>query len=333
MSLRIVKCGAFDIIQDLGRYGFQYLGINPGGAMDAIAAQVTNLLVGNDVNEAVIELHFPASSFLLEQDAVIALSGADFCAVCNDYSLPLNTPVIIKKYSLLQFTKNNSGARCYLAVKSGFDLPEWLNSYSTHLKAKTGGFHGRCLKKDDKVPVRENYDYAGVLKDKDCLVLTWKADIASLYSNQKTIRICSGAAYNSLTDSSKKHFATSSFTITNQSDRMGYRLKGESLELLQRVDLISSAVTKGTIQLLPNGQMIILMADHQTTGGYPAIAHVISADIPSLAQRQPNETIQFQFIDHSEAEELLWQQHQYLQVLQNACTLQLTKFLEEHHVH
>jgi antagonist of KipI len=164
-------------------------------------------------------------------------------------------------------------------------------------------------------------------------VLAWKADIASLYSNQKTIRICSGEAYNSLADSSKKHFATSSFTITNQSDRKGYRLKGESLELLQRVDLISSAVTKGTIQLLPNGQMIILMADHQTTGGYLVIAHVISADIPSLAQRQPNETIQFQFIDHSEAEEILWQQHQYLQVLQNACTLQLTKFLEEHHVH
>jgi antagonist of KipI len=330
MSLRVVKSGAFDIVQDLGRYGFQYLGINPGGAMDTIAAQVSNMLVGNDINDAIIELHFPASSFLFEQDAVIALSGADFGAVCNTYSLPLNTPVVIKKYSLLQFTKYNSGARCYLAVESGFDLPKWLNSYSTHLKVKTGGFNGRCLNKDDELPIKKNHDYTGVLKEKDCLALPWKADIASLYSTQKTLRVCSGPEYNSLTDSSKKEFIFSSFTITNQSDRMGYRMQGESLQLHHRVELISSAVSKGTIQLLPNGQLIILMADHQTTGGYPGIAHVISADIPSLAQRQSNETIQFKIIDHSEAEELLWQQHQYFQVLQNACTLQLTKFFGEY---
>ena len=330
MSLRVIKSGAFDLIQDLGRYGFQYLGINPGGAMDIVAAQVANMLVGNEVNDAIIELHFPSSSFLFEQDAVIALSGGDFGAVCNNYSLPLNTPAVVRKYSLLQFTKHTSGARCYLAVKSGFDIPKWLSSYSTHLKAKAGGFHGRCLSKDDELPIRKNDDFTGQLKGKDCLVLPWKADIASLYSAQKTIRICSGAQYDSLTDSSKKQLFSSAFMITNQSDRMGYRMEGESLELLHRVELVSSAVTSGTIQLLPNGQMIILMADHQTTGGYPAIAHVINADFPLLAQRLPNEMIEFQLIDHSEAEELLWQQHHHLHVLQNACTFQLTKFFEKH---
>src|SRR5215831_6124745 len=123
MSLKVIKHGTLDTIQDLGRYGFQFMGINPGGVMDVVAAQAANMLVGNSVAEAVIELHFPAAAILFEHDALIALSGGDFEAVLNDCFIPLNTPVIVTKYSVLQFTKYNRGARCYLAVHGGFNLP------------------------------------------------------------------------------------------------------------------------------------------------------------------------------------------------------------------
>jgi antagonist of KipI len=328
VNLRVIKSGAFDTIQDSGRYGFQYLGINPGGAMDLLAMQVANMLVGNDINDGVIELHYPASSFLFQQDGIIALSGADFSATLNDLPLPVNTPVVVSQYSFLQFTKYNSGARCYLAIHGGFDIPQWLNSYSTNVKAKAGGYHGRCLKKDDELPVRKSEAYIEILRTKDCITLLWKADISQLYATQNAIRICTGGEYDHLTDSSKGQLTASRFIITDQSDRMGYRMRGESLRLQQHPGLISSAVTEGTIQVMPDGQLIILMADHQTTGGYPRVGYVISADMPTLAQLRPNTPVQFQVIDHSEAEELCWRQYQYLQVLENACKLRLKEFLE-----
>jgi len=345
LSLRILKPGLSDSIQDLGRYGFQYLGINPGGAMDPVAAQVANMLAGNDVREATIEMHFPASSFLFKEDAIIALCGADFNATLNDQEILVNTPVLVKKFSVLQFTKHHHGARCYLAVHGGFDIPKWLNSYSTNLKAKAGGFQGRCLVKDDELLFRINqthnaeqgsdnspYDSALLseagsllLSGKDHRVLSWKADTSSVYASPDIIRICEGAEFKHLTDASKELLSSSSFTITRQSDRMGYRMNGELLHTQNVLQLISSAVTRGTIQLFPDGQIIILMADHQTTGGYPRIAHAVSADIPKLAQQLPGATIQFQLIQYSEAEELLLKQHQYLKALHTACTLHLTE--------
>src|SRR5213075_1309485 len=126
MSLRIIKAGILDTVQDPGRNGFQHLGINPGGAMDAFAVQVVNMLVGNSIHEAVIELHFPTSTFLFEQEAMIAIGGADFFASINREPIPLWQPVIATKNSILQFQKWKQGARCYLAVKEKLDIPTWL---------------------------------------------------------------------------------------------------------------------------------------------------------------------------------------------------------------
>lgn len=318
MNVRVLKAGAFDSIQDLGRHGFQFLGINPGGSMDKVATSVANILAGNDMQEAVIEMHFPAPALLIEQDVVIALSGADFGATLNDQPVPLNVPVVVKNYSFLQFTRYRHGARCYLAVHGGFDIPKWLNSYATNFKAGAGGYHGSCLKKDAELPIKKAQDYSLLLKDRNSIFLPWKADVASLYAADSTIRICNGAAYDQLTRLSKHRLTASSYIISDQSDRMGYRLIGAALERLQADELISTAVTAGTIQLLPNGQLIVLMSDHQTTGGYPVIAHVISADIPSLAQLPSNKMLRFQLTDHDIAEDLLFQQDHYLQVLENA---------------
>ena len=127
MSIRIIKQGILDTIQDDGRYGYQHLGINPGGAMDTIAASVANMLVGNTIKEAVIELHFPAATFSFEKPCLIALSGADFSATINNEIIPLNTAIIIAGSTELSFKQYKKGARCYLAVQGGWDAVNWLN--------------------------------------------------------------------------------------------------------------------------------------------------------------------------------------------------------------
>ncbi len=333
MSIKIIKQGVADSIQDAGRFGYQHLGINPNGVMDIVAAQTANMLVGNNLNDAVIELHFPASVFLFEQQTIIALSGADFSAMINDIFIPINTPIVVNKNCVLQFTKIKESARCYLAIKSGLHIPEWLNSYSTNTKANVGGHLGRCLQKNDILNFNVHFNYSLLLKNNDCIILNWKADVNNLYQNNRIIHITKGNEYDWLNESSKKIFASSSFIITTRSDRMGYRMKGESLQTENNQQLISTGITKGTIQLLPDGQLIILMADHQTTGGYPRVAHVISADISSLAQYSFNTAVQFKFIEQQEAEDIFFKQYQYLQQLQNACIFRLQEYLSRHGIH
>jgi antagonist of KipI len=209
-------------------------------------------------------------------------------------------------------------------------MPLWLNSYSTHLKAQAGGYKGRILHKDDLLITKNSSAYRSVLKNNMHNVLHWKADVAEFCHQPNIIRICAGKEYEKLTDESKGLLTTADFLITPHSDRMGYRLVSVILQRNQSTEIISSAVTRGAIQLFPNGQLVILMADHQTAGGYPVIAHVISADMPKLAQLNSNQTIQFQMIEAKAAEDLLWQQSQHLHQLQNACNLRLEEYFLHH---
>jgi antagonist of KipI len=330
MSIKIIKQGIADSIQDLGRFGYQHLGINPTGAMDVYAAQIANMIVGNDLNEAVIELHFPAAVFLFQQQSLIALSGADFCAMINDIEVPINTPIIIEKNCILQFKKIKQGARCYLAIKEGLNVPLRLKSYSTNIKANAGGHFGRYLQKNDSIAFNTQKKYCKLLNKKDAEILHWKVDVKELYTEENTIRIIKGEEYHWLQTESKELIESSSFIISSQSDRMGFRMKGEQLKVNNKEQLLSTAVTKGTVQLLPNGQLIVLMADHQTTGGYPRIAHIISADISTLSQLSFHSSIQFELIELEEAENILYKHHQYLQLLQNACNFRLQEYFQQH---
>lgn len=327
MSLKIFKAGILDTIQDWGRYGHQHLGINPGGAMDKFSAQIANMLVGNDVKEAVIESHFPASVFIFQQPALIALSGADFCASINGEKIPCLHPVLVNKNTVLQFHKTATGARAFIAVQGGFNVPLWLGSSSTNLKAEVGGFKGRALRKDDEIGFKQDNILVSHLKTKEFLVLPWKAD--DKWENNRTneILILPGNECCRFTDKSKEKIFGQPFTITNQSDRMGFRLKSEPLVTTNAEEVISSAVSFGTIQLLPDGQLIILMADHQTTGGYPRVAHVISAHHSRLAQMKAGEMIRFRLASQQIAEELYIKQQQHLLQLQNACTFRLQEYL------
>ncbi|MBX2968569.1 MAG: biotin-dependent carboxyltransferase family protein [Cyclobacteriaceae bacterium] len=322
MSIEVIKAGMGDSVQDQGRFGVQHLGINPNGVMDQNAMMIANALVGNELKDAVLEMSFPAPTFCFTRPALIALSGADFTAKLNGKSIPLNQPVRVASGSELKFTKVVDGVWCYLAVRGGFEIHDWLGSKSTNTKANVGGLDGRFLKKGDRLDLKVSMEVA------ETKVFPWRANVSEFYtprssSTQTMIRCIQGNEFDWLTKKSKQDFLKKEFTISRQSDRMGYRLAGTSLKQSQKQELLSTAVSFGTIQVLPNGEPIALMADHQTTGGYPRIAHVIGADRSRLVQGRPNERISFSFVSIQEAEDLLMIQERSLRQLQKACKFKL----------
>lgn len=323
MSLRIIKAGILDTIQDAGRFGFQHLGINPSGAMDKYSMQVANLLVGNDPCEAVIEMHFPASVFLFTEPALIAIGGADFSASINGEPVPLLHPLLTCKNDILHFHKPVKGARAYLSIAGGLGIEKWLNSFSTNLKAGAGGHLGRNLQKEDEIKFRQ--PRTEQVTD-NFTVLPWQADTNWVDETPNDIYVLQGNEWNRLTTDSKENFTMGAFMITQQSDRMGYRLNSIQLPSMTKEELVSSAVSFGTVQLLPDGKLIVLMADHQTTGGYPRIAHVITAHHSKLAQMKAGEKIHFQVVDQKTAEDLLIKQNKQLIQLRFACKNKLEDY-------
>ena len=330
MSLRIIKAGVLDTIQDMGRYGLQYLGINPTGAMDRFSMQVANALVGNNAHDPVIEMHFPAPVFIFQQPALIALSGGNFSASINGENIPIHHPVIVTKNCVLQFHGPLHGVRAYMAIRGGFKTEKWLNSNSTHIKAKVGGYKGRALQKDDEIYFDQTISISFLQKEKEFIVFPWQADVNwhdPSYPDE--IFVLKGNEWNWLSDRSQKDFLSQMFKINPNSDRMGYRLNSGGLQTTVKEEVVSSAVDFGTIQLLPGKQIIILMADHQTTGGYPRVAHIISAHHSKIAQMKAGDEIYFRLTDQQSAENLLIEQHQHLLHLQNACKFKLEEFLNK----
>ncbi len=321
MSLRITRTGILDTVQDTGRFGFQHLGINPGGAMDRFSAQLANALLGKELHDAVMEIHFPAAEILFESPTVITICGADFSPAINNQPVPLHHPIAVNTNAVLQFRHVEQGARCYISVLHGLDVELWLGSYSTNLKAETGGWKGRILKRYDQLPFKKNYDVSALLGDKEVHVLPWKAN--DTVDTRNEIECILGSEWSWLTREAQQAFQNNWFLVSSNADRMGYRMSGAALEVNRADQLVSSAAGFGTIQLLPDGQMIILMADHGTTGGYPRIAHIISAHLPLLAQKKPNNSIRFKITPLEAAEKKLVVQKKYLQQLQIACKFKM----------
>ncbi len=323
MSLQIIKSGLLDTLQDRGRYSYQHWGINPGGVMDAVSATIANALTGNDKNTAVIELHFPASSFLFCKPALIAIAGADFSAAINGKAIPLLQPILINQNSTLQFQMVRKGARAYLSVYQGFQVAPWLGSCSTNLKIPGLHFLGRALQKGDELFFNNRIDFSPLLKEKSSIILPWRAGHYWNVSNTDTMYVLPGNEWEMLDAASQTQFTGQSYMITHHSDRMGYALQSGELFLTVKDELISTAVSFGTLQLLPNGQLMLLAADHQTTGGYPRIAHVIRAHHHKLAQAKAGDVLKFCFTDQQTAEQLFVTQQQQLLQLQQACVFRL----------
>ncbi len=326
MSLRIIKPGVFDTIQDGGRWGYQHLGINVNGPMDRFSAQLGNALLGKDLRSPVIEMHFPSAQIEFTSPTIICLTGADFAPTVDGIEIPMHHPIMVGPNAFLKCNKMVTGARCYVAVWHDMQLEPWLNSYSTNLRAAVGGIGGRMLGKDDIIPlVKKQESLAAFLKTKDCMVLPWKSQ--EIVSNRNNIQFIIGSEWQWMPAETRETFLTSWFQVTIDADRMGYKLAGPKLEGINGPELVSAPVSFGTVQWLPDGQLIILMADHQTSGGYPRVAQVISAHLPILAQKKANDVIQFELTDLTIAETKKIRQQKYLQQLQLASKLRIEEYL------
>jgi len=292
--------------------------------MDSYALQVANALTGNDPHEAVIELHFPAAVFRFDEPALIALSGADFDAAVDDIQMPVNKSLLVPRGAILSFNKKVSGERCYLSVRGGFSLTPWLGSYSTNLAASAGGLNGKKLTNGDILHFRKKMSNPeGILK-----IFHWRADTTTAYMDAHYLYFIKGPEWDWLDEASQYKFLQEPFTVTSKSDRMAIWLQGEKLSCVNHDELVSSAVTMGTMQLLPTGELLVLMADHQTTGGYPRIGNVITSHLPKLAQASPCDYIHMLQVEQQTAEELLFSQYEELKILHLGCQFKLEKVLK-----
>lgn len=329
MSITIIKPGLFDTIQDLGRNGFACRGVNPGGVMDRFAARLANALAGNPEGEAVLEIHFPGPQILFEKDALISLTGACFQPTINDEPIAGWQPLFVKKNTVLQFTGKAWGSRVYLSVRGGFCASKWLDSASTHIKAGLGGYNGRKLERGDRLLFQQpvcNID-RHIKPEANHRALPWRPCTEKTYGNLHDIFFTQGSEWNQLPGHSKEAVQSQPFYLSSMSDRMGYRLRGIPLEAGCEEELVSSAVHYGTMQLLPGGELIVLMADHQTTGGYPKIGHVISAHLPKLAQLSTGDPVRFYPASIEEAETFLFSQEKDISIMQRACMDHLNQIL------
>jgi antagonist of KipI len=308
MTVTVLHAGLLTTIQDLGRYGAQKYGVIVSGAMDSYSLRIANILVGNDEGEGAIEVTLFGTSLQFEKDQLIAITGADLAANLDGEKAPMWRPVLVRKGSILTFKSGKKGARAYIAFAGGIAIPRAMGSKSTYLRAGIGGFQGRALQKGDTFDCGEmnaiGQSFFHQLKAMD-EHFTWSVNYKALINFQQTqtIRVLEGTEFNRFDEISKQSLFEKTYIVTTQADRMGYRLEGTApLSLTEQFELLSEGVTYGTIQVPSNGQPIILMVDRQTTGGYPKIGQVISADLPSLAQLQPMATIQFKKVTLEEAQ-------------------------------
>ena len=308
MALIIRKSGILTTVQDLGRTGARRFGINPSGVMDTAAARIANTLLGNDEGAAVLETHFPAVELEFDGNTAFAISGADLGAKLAGEPIQNWTAAEATKGDVLSFSKRHSGSRAYIAVRDGISAEEWLGSRSTNL-----AIGASRLAAGNRIECASG---------KPTARLSAGMSLLPRYSRFPTVRVIAGPEFEFLTATSERSFLSGGFTLTNDCDRMGYRLSGKPLHMLHSREMVSAGVSFGTIQLLPDGQLIVLMADHQTSGGYPRIGNVISVDLPLLAQLGPHDGVSFQLVSIGDAEELAMRFERELNYLRVGCKLQ-----------
>ena len=311
MSIRVLRPGLLTTLQDHGRHGLQHVGLCPGGAMDPMALSLANALVGNPRDEAALEITVIGPELAFEEDTLVAVCGAEFKG-----SFPHNRPVLAPAGSRYNVGRAVRGARAYLAVAGGFDVEPVLGSRSTYLPGAFGGFQGRSLRHGDVLPLRDpaaSARFSKLKKTKDGSV-KWSAPPLTLPDREPIlIHVVDGQHHASFDGSAQRVFLDAVWRIAPESNRMGFRLAGPALVRAQADEILSGPTALGSVQVPANGAPIALMADHQTTGGYPRIAEIVSADVPRLAQLAPGGTVHFARCDLGIAAELRHHMNERLQ--------------------
>jgi antagonist of KipI len=296
--------GLFTTVQDLGREGFGPMGVSASGAADPISLRIGNRLVGNPDGAAALEMTLVGSSFTFERTAVIAVAGSNFGPSLDNVPLPMWTSIEIQKGQTVTLGPSRSGARAYLCIQGGIAVEPFLGSASTHVLSGLGGFEGRALRRGDRLDLGAATPFSRKRS------LSPKA--LERFQPRKAVRVTDGPQSDWFANSSWKVFCESTFRVAEQSNRMGIRLEGPAIPLDASREMITEGVSLGAIQVPPSGQPIILFVEQQTTGGYPKIANVISADLHSLGQLRPRDEVRFERIGMSEARSLLFQQEALL---------------------
>lgn len=315
--IRVEQCGFLTTLQDAGRKGYLQYGVPQTGVMDNYSMQLANLLIGNEATTPVLELTQSPHRFRLIKDSLVAFTGGGLQPIADGNELPLFEGLLIKEGTTIELKKQIPGFRLYMAVGGGFEAEHFLGSCSTDVTVAAGGIAGRSLKKEDLLWQQQALNAAQnqlqtVLK----IRVRLQMNIDTGYVTARKIRVIKGVEWHYLTEDARQMIWEQPFTISSQSSRMGYRLKADGLTARQSCDIISSPVTTGTVQLTSSGELIVLMADAQTVGGYPRVLQVINADLRILAQKKPGDTITFEEVSLKEAEEALVQETNYINDLQ-----------------
>ena len=306
----VLRPGLLTTIQDVGRWGYQDLGVPVSGPMDHVAPRLANALVGNPRDAATLEATWLGPELRMEQETRVAVTGGDLRATLDRAEVPLHTPVRCRAGSMLRFGDRRSGARAYVAFDGGIAVPRVLGSRATHVLSGLGGFGGRALKTGDRVPLGEpETDFATLRADPSVVHADTRAAIPAAGSDQQVhsaggarLRVLPGPQAEHLGPSALEVLQATRYTVSPQSDRMGYRLTGGApARSATGGDMISEAAFVGSVQVPPAGGLILLMADRQTTGGYPQLAVVITADLPLAGQLGPGDWIEFAVCSRGDA--------------------------------
>jgi biotin-dependent carboxylase-like uncharacterized protein len=302
--IEVSKPGMLTTVQDLGREGYGPAGVSPSGAADPIALRLGNRLVGNSDGAAALEMTLLGGTFRFPDVTIAALAGSDFAATLDGAAVKTWATFEIKSGQTLQLGSASDGARCYLCVAGGIAAPLLLGSASTHLLSGTGGWKGRALRKGDLLPIGASSQHFRERKI--------STELINKISSSGKIRVTSGPQANWFSGTSLRTFYSEVYRVGDQSNRMGLRLHGASLAPRSARDMITEGVSLGAVQVTSGGMPIILFVEQQTTGGYPKIANVISADVHRIGQLRPHDQIQFEQVTLQAARDLLLEQETVL---------------------
>ena len=298
-ALKVIGAGPHTTVQDLGRTGYQDVGVPASGPLDRISLNLANALVGNPPGTAALEMLLQGPTLEVTAETVrIALVGCNAGIEMRSGAagiIPAGRSVRLTRGEVFRIGALRDSVCAYLAIEGGLDIPPVLGSVSTYLRGAIGGLHGRRLRQNDVVPLK--LPSVDVREER---ALSRPLDLAF----DQPIRVVLGPQADYFTDDAMKTFLSSDYTVSPQADRMGYRLAGPALAHAKGYDIVSDGIVTGAIQVPGSGLPIVLMVDHQTIGGYPKIATVISADIPVVGRRKPGRPIRFLAVDVREAERL-----------------------------
>ena len=287
----VLQPGLLTTIQDSGRRGYQHLGVPVAGPLDEVSHRIANRLVGNDESAAALEATILGPALRVERDAVVAVAGADLSATVDGAALPPGTARACRSGSEVRFGDRRTGARAYLAIDGGFAATPVFGSQATHIRSGLGGLSGGPLRAGDRIPLGQAREASS----------RRAAPVPPVTSGGTRLRVMPGPASEAIDRKALEALVGTRFTVSPQSDRMGYRLSGSAVTRSDAGDAISGPTFTGAIQVPPSGEPILLMADRQTAGGYPQVATVISADIPMAGQLGPGDWVEFEVCSRVEA--------------------------------